>query len=162
MAVAVTGCSSAGPDALVAKATGAKVSSVTDARISVTLRLNTNRQVAGRPIYGTYVVVNRTGAAIESGWGGGCGGPGIGIENARTPLMNISLSMACAPRVLFPVGRSVAKVTIFTTYQTGVATGNPPTLPALPAGTYATKVMWGDQMAPVPDPRPIRVELVAP
>jgi hypothetical protein len=142
---------------MVAKATDENSSSITADGISVTLTLNTTHQVAGQPIDATYVVVNRTGQAIYSS-AGECGGPGIVIDNSHVRQLFFSDLMICAPRLLFPTGRSVTKVKILTTYLDGPGTG----LPALPLGTYATKILWGDQPAPVPDPRPIKVVLGAP
>jgi hypothetical protein len=151
----LAGCSTASPDPLVAKATSATSSSITADEFTVTLKLSTSREVAGRPIDGTLIVVNRTGAPVESS-GVSCGNVAVVLKNSHVQNPSVSIAKACATHVIVPPGRSERPIKILTTYFAGTSAG----LPALPAGTYATTFDWPNQHALMPEPRPIKVVLV--
>jgi len=148
-----------GTAALVPQTTGAKGSAkgqVTKAPITIRIKLDKTRVVAGVPIKGTAVLTNTGSKGILvqqcaiDGW------LAVGLANKAIRFSPGFSLVGCQPSVVLGPGPNRFPVTVLTTYQSClqpggqsttfipkcvsiVASSNP--LPPLPAGRYSTKVI---------------------
>jgi len=138
-----------------AGASSSAKSHLSTAPVTIQIKLDKRRVVAGTPIRGTAVLTNHTSTPLAvqqcalDGW------LAVGLGNKHVPYTGPVFSeVACPPSVVLAQGRNRFPVTVDTTYGSCLARGGHSTLslpkclarsssplPPLPAGTYFTKVI---------------------
>jgi hypothetical protein len=108
--------------------------------VHIALSLDTTRVVAGQDLHGEATVTNTTSAPImvqacPSDW------LQIGLVNPQVPYQPLNSDVLCEPSIRLAPGPNRFPITIQTIYQQCSGSGcGPDGPPALPAGTYQTKV----------------------
>jgi hypothetical protein len=135
--------------------------------LTLRITLEHTRVAAGRPIKGTAIFTNRSGASILVA---ACAADGwliVGIANHDIPYNPGNPQIACAPSVQLASGVTRMPITVMTIYQGCSESGPgstqfPPCdpgnqLPTLPAGTYHTVVVTSGLPAGMPAPNVVAV-----
>ena len=141
-----------------AGASGSAKGGTAKSPITIRVKLDQTRVVAGVPIKGTAVLTNSGSqrmlvqqCAID-GW------LDVGVANKTTPYSPGHFLVACPPSVVLRPGPNRFPVTVLTTYESCLQpggqsvvfvpkclapeqTGTPTVLPPLPPGRYSTKVV---------------------
>lgn len=129
---------------------------------TTTLTISRTAVSAGTPIPIVLVITNHTGRTVSYFSCLGDASLEVGIGNARVAFNPASGAIGCGTRLV--PGRNVFRESISTDYQgcggTGVPPcGSPPIIDPLPAGHYATSIIWSQVPQAVPHPSPIAITL---
>jgi hypothetical protein len=137
--------------------------------LSLRITLEQTRVAAGRPIKGTAIFTNRSGASILVAACAADGWLNVGIANHDIPYNPVSPEIACPPSVQLASGVTRIPITVMTTFQGCSESGpgsaqyppcNPGNqLPPLPAGAYHTVVSTSGLPAGMPAPNVVAVTL---
>lgn len=137
--------------------------------LTLRITLEHTRMAAGRPIKGTAIFTNRSGASILVAACAADGWLNVGIANHDIPYNPGNPLIACAPSVQLASGVTRMPITVMTTYQGCSESGSgsaqyPPCnpgnqLPSLPAGAYHTVVVTSGLPAGMPAPNVVAVTL---